>query len=127
MSGHGEKLSRKQRIAVMALLEEPTIELAATRVGVSEATLRRWRQRSDFQAELREAQDRLVASSMDDLRHAGHQAVATLVRNFDCGSPSVEVRAATACLDLMVRVAEVDSLRRRVEDLERMYREAPSG
>ena len=39
MSGHGEKRSRKQDAAIVALLSEPTIAGAATRAGVSEPTL----------------------------------------------------------------------------------------
>ena len=38
--GHGEKLSRKQEQAVVALLTMPTIRKAAEKAGVGERTLR---------------------------------------------------------------------------------------
>ena len=39
MSGHGEKLTRKQEAAIAALLLQPTITAAAAAVGIGEATL----------------------------------------------------------------------------------------
>src|SRR5688572_27719597 len=42
MNGHGERLSRKQEQAVVALLEQPTLGQAAAAVGVNEKTLRSW-------------------------------------------------------------------------------------
>jgi hypothetical protein len=41
MSGHGEKLTRKQEQAIAAMLSEANVEQAAAKAGVSYATLRR--------------------------------------------------------------------------------------
>jgi hypothetical protein len=48
MKGHGEKLSRKQDLAIAGLLTEPTIGEAAQKAGVSEVTLWRWLKQADF-------------------------------------------------------------------------------
>lgn len=53
--GHGEKRSRKQELAVLALLSEPNFEVAADKVGVSKSTLWRWMQTEGFQEHYREA------------------------------------------------------------------------
>ncbi len=69
MSGHGQKLSRKEETAISALLTQGTLAEAASLAGIGEATLRRWLQRDDFQAAYRHAR-----------RQAGSQAVAHLQR-----------------------------------------------
>ena len=55
MSGHGEKLTRKQDAAIGALLSQPTISAAAQSVGLGEATLRRWLKDPGFLAAYRSA------------------------------------------------------------------------
>jgi hypothetical protein len=42
MTGHGEKLSRKQDQAITALVTWPSITEAAAQCGLAEVTLRRW-------------------------------------------------------------------------------------
>lgn len=102
----------------MAVVEEPTEELAAARVGVSTVTLWRWKKIPAFQLALRQAQDDIMAESTRRLRHAGRRAVDTLTRNMDCGVPSVEVRAATVAVDMALKAVEIDDRRRRIEELE---------
>src|ERR687886_540740 len=53
MKGHGSKWDRKREQAILALLQEPTVEAAAKAVGVADVTLWRWMQQPDFQAEYR--------------------------------------------------------------------------
>lgn len=100
MAGHGEKLTRKQEQAIVALLSHSTMGDAARSVGVSESTLGRWLQRPDFQAVYRQHRRQLLDRSLTGLQKATGEAVDTLVRNLGCGVPAVEVRAAVALLDL---------------------------
>ena len=55
MTGHGEKLNRKQEQAVVALLTEPTIAKAAEAIGVGEKSLRRWMNLEQFGETYRQA------------------------------------------------------------------------
>src|SRR5262249_52012194 len=60
MSGHGEKLSRKQEQAIAALLEKPSLAEAAAAVSLNEKTLRRWlREDRGFQDAYRAARQEL--------------------------------------------------------------------
>ena len=52
------------------------------------------------------------------LQQAATEAVAALQRNLTCGTPSVEVRAATAILDQAIKAVELFDLVERVEQLE---------
>ena len=52
--GHGEKLSRKQELAISHLLTSDTLRAAAEAIGVHESTLRAWLKLPRFAAEYRE-------------------------------------------------------------------------
>ena len=118
MTGHGEKLSRKQEVAIVALLEESTVAAAARRVGVGEATLCRWQQAADFQRAFADARRQLLDRSLTNLRHAGQEAVETLRRNMECGNPSVEVKAASELISWMFKAAEMQEIEDRLNSLE---------
>lgn len=117
MSGHGSKLTRKMHVAVAALLTAPTEAAAAAQAGVGVATLRRWKQREDFRAELRAASRALLDETAAKLRAGAGQALDVLREAFDEPHPATRVRAAIAWLTLANQI-EVDDLARRVEALE---------
>ena len=52
------------------------------------------------------------------LQQAATEAVTTLQRNLTCGTPAVEVRAATAILDQAIKAIELFDVVERVEQLE---------
>ena len=116
MTGAGK--FRKREFAIAALLEKATIADAASAIGVSEKTLRRWLQDPDFAAEHRAAQRQAVDLAIAGLKQATGEAVATLRRNLTSGMPSVEVRAATEILSQTARWQELDELGERVKALE---------
>ncbi len=118
MTGHGNKLSRKQEQAIAALLALPTIPEAATKAGVNERTLWRWLQLPGFQSAYRAARRQVVESAIGTLQQATSEAVDALRRNLTSGAPSVEVQAAKAILDLSTKAIELMDLSERVEALE---------
>ena len=125
MKGHGEKLSRKEEQAIVALLQQPTLQAAAASVGVSDVTLWRWLQQPDFQARYRAARRQLVEGALANLQQATSEAATTLRRNLTCGVPSVEIRAAVAVLDQAVKAVELLDLEERVQALEQRTASEP--
>ena len=109
---------RKQDKAILALLTEPTVEAAARAADVAPATIWRWNQQAEFRSRLRDARRAVVEGAIGRLQQAATEAVATLQRNLTCGTPSVEVRAATAILDQAIKAVELFDLVERVEQLE---------
>jgi hypothetical protein len=100
MSGHGEKLSRRQEAAIAALLTEPTHAAAAAKVGIGEATLRRLLRLPNFGAAYRAARRELVEAAVGRIQAATGQAVDTLLAVARGGAKeSDRVRAAAALLD----------------------------
>ena len=118
MSGHGDKLGRKEEQAILALLARPTIGEAASTVGIGEATLRRWLGRPDFRDRYREARRQVLEGAIANLQQATGDAAAALRRNLACGVPSVEVRSALGIIEQAIKGAELLDLAERIAVLE---------
>jgi hypothetical protein len=100
VKGHGQKLTSRQEALIAALLTEPTHAAAATKAGISEATLYRWLQLSAFHSAYRRARRALVEAAVGRLQAATGQAVASLVAVARQGRRDGDrVRAAIALLD----------------------------
>lgn len=115
--GHGEKKSRKWEDAIVALLAHPTIPEAARGCGISDRTLWRWLQDSDFQSAYRVARRQVVEKAIAELQGACSDAVKALTRNLKCGVPAVEVSAARIILDQATKGIELADLVEQVEQI----------
>jgi hypothetical protein len=109
---------RKQDKAIIALLTEPTVEAAARAVDIAPATIWRWTQQPEFRAKLRDARRAVMEGAIGHLQQTATEAVEALRRNLTCGTPSVEVRAATAILDQAIKAIELFDMVERLERLE---------
>ena len=120
-AGHGEKRSRKEDLALAALISEPTLGEAAKKVGISEVTLWRWMQDPEFQDKYRTARRQAVSQSITQLQKISSEAVKTLreVMNNIETPPASRVTAAKAVLELAIKAVEVEDLAGRVEALEK--------
>lgn len=105
--GHGEKRSRLEEVAVQALLENSRIEDAATQVGVSTSTLKRWLADSNFKARLRRAQHETLERAVSRIQASAGRAVEALERNLKCGVAASEIAAARSILEYGFRGAEL--------------------
>lgn len=118
MTGHGEKLSRKQELAISALLTCDKVAGAAEQAGVSEKTLYRWMHEPEFKTAYRTARQAVLQTSIGTLQAASSEAVATLKRNLTCGTPSTEVQAAAKLLEQCFKAAELHDVVERLEEIE---------
>ena len=120
MSGHGEKLNRKQEQAISGLLTTRTMAEAASMAGVGESTLRRWLKNRNFVDEYRIARRQCVAVALNNLGRVCFQAVQTLeeVMSDANAIPSSRVSAAKAALDVVIKVCEQEDLEQRIATLE---------
>jgi hypothetical protein len=120
MSGHGEKLSRKQEATISALLTQGTLAEAASLAGIGEATLRRWLQRDDFQAAYRRARREAVSQAVAHVQRVSGEAVDTLrtIMNDDEKPASARVTAARVILEMSIKAVELEDLDARIAALE---------
>jgi DNA-binding MurR/RpiR family transcriptional regulator len=130
MMAPGEKLSRKQEVAIAALLTCPTLAEAAQRAGISEPTLGRWLRRDDFQTAYRQARREAVSQAIAHLQRVSGEAVETLRAIMADGKApaSARVTAARAVLEVAIKAVELEDLEARIADLEaRLTAEHPEG
>ena len=113
--------NRRQDQAILALLEHPTLERAATALNISSVTLWRWMQSPEFQAAYREARRQSFSQSIGRLQHAAVAAVTTLLKVMvDAHTPAAtRVRAADSVLDHAAKAIELEDIEARVAELER--------
>jgi hypothetical protein len=107
MSGHGQKLNRKQEAAIASLLTETSVGAAARKTGIGEATLQRWLKSPAFACAYRAARRQLVHDAIERLQSGVGEAVDTLRSISKEGKrESDRVRASVALLDHAFRGIE---------------------
>lgn len=120
MSTDGTELTPKQRLAVAALLTEPSNQAAAAACGVSARTLWRWQQQPAFVDALRAAERGAIDQASRRLATAAGTAITVLtdVLNSPTAAPGIKVRAAECVLMAVLKIRELASLEQRVAVLE---------
>ncbi len=111
--------SGKMERIVLGLLEHGTPEKAATALGISATTVRRWSRKSEFQEQYSRVRREAFGRALARLQHAADAAVSTLLRIMvDKQAPAASrIRAAASVLAHSDR-ALVDDLQARIESLE---------
>jgi len=116
MSDH---LSKNQKRALRALLVERTVRDAAKAAGVSTRTVYNYLSQSNFLSALRARQDELTAATVASLAGGAGLALATLEEVMDSdATAAAKVRAALGWLKAWRDAVELDSLEKRVSELE---------
>ena len=113
-------LNKRQEIAIVALLNEPTLSRAAATAGVGERTLNRWLSMPAFRRAYHEARRHAFSHAIAMTHKYAPVAVATLTKVMgDAAAPaSAKVAAATAMLRFGREGIELDDLAARVDALE---------
>lgn len=126
--GHGEKKSRKEQAAIIALLNEPTIKKAALKVGIGEATLWRWMQEADFKEQFRLAKKQSLSQAISKLQQSTGIAAETLLEIcVDIAAPPASrVAASKTIIEMGFKAVEIEELESRIAQLEKTT-EQPKG
>jgi DNA-binding MurR/RpiR family transcriptional regulator len=112
-------LSRRHESVIVALIAHPKITDAAKAAGVSESTVWRLMQRSEFQQRYKQAQDEALNSALGSIQGAATEAVATLREIASSGKvESARVQASKTILDFTFKVREQFDLDQRLKQLE---------
>lgn len=114
-------LSAKQEQAIMALLNEVTLALAAKKVGIAERTLYRWLDDPTFSNAYRRARREAFAHAIAMTQRYSPMAVQALAKTMTdpTATSSARVSAATAMLNFSREAIELDDLADRLGALER--------
>ena len=98
-SQNGATLSPRQRMAIAALLESPSVLSAAERAGVGRSTLCRWLTLPVFRAALDRAKEETFTAAMARIASAAGEATNTLVKLLLAESEAVRLGAARAIIE----------------------------
>jgi hypothetical protein len=112
--------SRLRERAVVALLQEPTIESAAQVTGIGLRTLQRWLTDATFQESLRKAKCDALQDATGKLRMAAGRAVAVLdhIANNRRASYAARVTAARAIIEMGLEAHTIEEQDARILALE---------
>ncbi|MCA1011388.1 hypothetical protein [Halobacillus halophilus] len=122
MGQNGEKLNKKQELAVMAIITEPTMQKAADKAGITTSTLYRWQQLDSFQEQLHQMKKETVSQATARLRQSMTIAVDTLTEMASNPKTPAVARgsAARTLLEYGMKAHQMEDLQERIERLEEM-------
>ncbi|MBH0228838.1 hypothetical protein [Halobacillus yeomjeoni] len=121
MGKKGEKLNKKQELAVLAILTEPNMEKAAEKAGIAISTLYRWQQLDSFKERLRLMRHEIISQATTKLRQGMNVAVITLIELAQNTDTQVATRASASrtLLEFGFKAYELENLQERIEELEK--------
>lgn len=122
MAGHGGRtgtLKGRERELAALLASGCRHTTAAEQLGVKLRTVERWAVKAEVKRLIAEFRDDRVQGVIDRLGDAGNDAVTTLRALLKSKSGMVQLGAARALLEYLLRGREHVELNRRVADLER--------
>lgn len=120
-------LTAKQEKVLAALLSSPSLERAASSLGIAPVTLWRHMQDATFKAAYQDARREVVSHAVTRLQQACSGAVGVLLTvAADRDAPAgARVSAARAILDTAFRAMETEDLAARIEALEAVTKDKP--
>jgi alpha-D-ribose 1-methylphosphonate 5-triphosphate synthase subunit PhnG len=115
-----EQLTTKQNKTIEALLLTNTIDRAAKRANVSEASIYRWMKQESFQTALRAARRDILAHTTTRLQQMSVRALDTLENVMDDqkASSASRVSASRLAMEMMYRGAAIDDIIERLKTVE---------
>ncbi len=115
-----EQLTTLQNKTIEALLLTNTIDRAAKRANVSEASIYRWMKQESFQTALRKARRDILAHTTTRLQQMSVRALDTLENVMDDqkASSASRVSASRLAMEMMYRGAAIDDIIERLKTVE---------
>lgn len=126
MTDNGSKLSAKQQRALSALLTSKTVGEAALATGLGERTIYRWLTEPAFRQALSAAEGVLIDAAtrrLLQLQTAALDVFESLLAKDAEVSASVQLRAATAATDYLLKLRELRDIEQRLQVLEQRFTE----
>lgn len=113
-------MTPNQERALAALLSCPTVRDAAEAAGLTESTLRRYRQNPEFAAEYKKRCAAMLESATDKAKSSLPPAVERLssIVMDDGQQPREQIAAARAVLEYGLRLVEANDFEQRLRALE---------
>ncbi len=118
MTGKPRRSSRQHQ-AIISLASGQTVAGAAKHTGVSPRTISRWLGDPEFVQRVDDERRETVKKSVDMLGAASNQAVLTLIKLMGNELPTVQLGAARAVLDSLLKLRNEFEIERRLSEIEK--------
>ncbi|PYR51469.1 MAG: hypothetical protein DMF89_06030 [Acidobacteria bacterium] len=124
VKGHGTKPAPVREQAILALLSERTLELAAARANVGDRTLRRWlTEDTKFQADYAAARKAASEAGMSRMQALTSRAVNTLEDLLGAKDhPTVRLGAARTLVEIGMHQHDAETIVRKLDEIEAVQR-----
>lgn len=128
-AGHGAKPDAVRERAIVALLAERTIGLAAVRCQVNEKTLRRWlADDAEFQAEYERARRATFEAGISRVQALSAKAIDALEDLLGADKfPAVRLGAARTLVEIGMHWHDADTIMRKLGEIETHQRQQHTG
>jgi hypothetical protein len=130
MKGDKKELTRRQELAITALLQHGGVSRAALASNIPESTLWRWMQQKDFAIAYRAARRTIMERTTALLQQASTMAAAKLINMItdDSVPPYVQLAAARSVIEFGRQGQEIEDIQERITALEEALEiEQPKG
>jgi hypothetical protein len=120
-------LSYRQERAIVELLQQPNMDAAAAKAGVTPRTLRRWLRQREFSRRYEKQRSLQLEGIHEVLRSSAMDSLKVLidVSQNKTSPPAARVSAATRLIEFTFKVGELASIEKRLQELEQMAKERP--
>jgi hypothetical protein len=120
MTTENPELDPKRKLAIVALLEKPTIKAAAEHIGIGETTLHRWLRDDTFATAYRQAQKNLYDHALGIVQSSTASAAQTLrdIMTDEDAPETARVTAARTLLDFARQHISLQDLEERIASIE---------
>lgn len=119
MNVTGQNLTKNQLKAIPVILEAKSITEGVKKTGISKTTFYEWLKAPEFKAEFVRQRQELVDLALHELKTSASEAVSVLRGLLKADAESVRLRTAQAILENVLKSIELETLEKRVEELER--------
>ena len=113
-----KNLTPNQIKAITVLLETPSVEAAAKRVGVSRSTLFNWLNQEHFKDRLEQERKALFEEGLRILKGATAKAARKMMELLESRNPTVRRLTSKDIIHIALKVVELQELEERVKRLE---------
>lgn len=116
-------LNTKQKKYIAAFLKFGQINIACKEARISKPTYYEWLKIKEFTDELKQQQDCVYNSALNELKNLNTDAVSKYRELLNCKDKSIEFRTASAIIDYTNKLIEGKELKERIEALEQAIEE----
>ncbi len=122
MDGTERNLTNNQLKAILLILETKTITEGVKKAGISKTTFYEWLKNPEFKAEFIRQRQEIIDLALHELKTSTSEAVSVLRELLQAEGEGIRLRTAQAILENVLKSVEIESLEKRIEDIERNLR-----